>query len=180
MSKKFSTRDLALIAQGAALLVVCSWLNIPAAVPFTMQSFACFLLGALLGRKRGVLAVLLYLLLGAFGLPVFSGFRSGIGALLGPTGGYLLGFLLLPLCVGFASDRYEGRPLPLALGMFFGIFLCYACGTAWFVVVYTHSKGEIALMRVLHLCVLPFLLPDALKAVLALALARRLLPIVRK
>jgi biotin transport system substrate-specific component len=85
------------VALGAVLIIICSWLTVPFAVPFTMQTFAVYCALLLLGGRRGLLAVLLYILLGAFGLPVFSGFRGGIGALLGPTGGYILGFLLCAL-----------------------------------------------------------------------------------
>ena len=169
-----SVRDLCLIATGAALLAVCSWLSIPFTVPFTLQSFAVCLLAALLGMRRGVLAVLVYMLLGVAGLPVFSGFRAGLGVLLGATGGYILGFLLTALSVGFAADRFPGRARPLALAMLVGMLLCYACGTAWFLLVYTRGSGAMGLLGALNLCVFPFLLPDALKCALALGLALRL------
>ena len=87
------TRDLTLIALFAALIAICAWLTVPMPdVPFTMQTFGVFAALLLLGGKRGTLSILLYLLLGAAGLPVFSGFRGGIGSLLGTTGGYLVGF----------------------------------------------------------------------------------------
>ncbi len=172
--KMLSVRDLCQIAIGAALIAVCSWLSIPFTVPFTLQSFAVCLIAALLGLRRGPLAVLIYLLLGAAGLPVFSGFRAGLGTLLGATGGYLVGFLLAALAVGFATDRFSGRALPLALGMLFGMLLCYICGTAWFVSIYSRGSGSIGVLGALNLCVFPFLLPDALKCALALFLALRL------
>ena len=180
MSNRLSARDLALISLGAALLAVSAWLTVPAAVPFTMQTFAVCLLAALLGRRRGLLCFLLYLLLGAVGLPVFAGFRSGAAVLLGPTGGYLLGFLPTVLCVGYAAERFAGKTAALALAFFLGMLLCYACGTAWFVVVYTHSSGAISVGRALGLCVIPFLLPDALKGALAIVIARRLRPVLVK
>lgn len=176
---KLSVRDLCYAATGAALLAVCAWLSVPFTIPFTLQSFGVCLLAALLGLRRGTLAVLIYLLLGAAGLPVFSGFKAGLGVLIGVTGGYLLGFLLLALAVGFASDRFPGRRLPLALGMLVGMLLCYAFGTAWFVIVYSRSSGAIGVLAALNLCVFPFLLPDALKGALALLLARRLRPFIR-
>ena len=178
MSLSLSARDLAVCSLGAALLTLCSWLTVPAAVPFTMQSFAVCLLAALLGRRLTLCAFALYLLLGVIGLPVFSGFHNGAAVLLGPTGGYLLGFFLTVLCVGFAADRSNRRPAALAWSMFFGMLLCYACGTLWFVVVYTHSSGEIGVGTALSLCVLPFLLPDGIKCALALLLAKRLRPIL--
>ena len=180
MTKRtLSLRDLSQIAISAALLAVCSWLSIPFTVPFTLQTFAVCLVPALLGMRRGSLAVLIYILLGAAGLPVFSGFKAGIGVLLGATGGYIFGFLLIALLVGFAGDRWSVRTLPLVLAMLGGLLLCYTFGTAWFIFVYTRGGGVISMLGALHLCVFPFLLPDAVKCALALLLARRLRPYIR-
>ena len=167
-SNKLSVRDLAIVAIGAALIAVCSWLSVPFAVPFTLQSFAVCLLAALLGWKRGLLTVLVYMLLGAVGLPVFAGFKGGFGV------------LLTALVIGLCTDRFGRKPLPLALAMALGMLLCYACGTAWFVIVYTRSSGPIGVLGALSWCVFPFLIPDALKCALALPLARRLYSVVNK
>ncbi len=180
MPKSFSTRELALCAQGAVLLTLCSWLTVPGPIPFTMQSFAVCLLAALLGRRKALQAFALFLLLGAAGLPVFSGFRNGAGVLLGPTGGYLLGFFPTILLIGLASERRGEDLLTLALAMVFGMLLCYACGTLWFILVYHRGEGAVGLWSALSLCVLPFLLPDAAKCALALALARRLRPFLHR
>ena len=176
----FKPLDLALCALGAALIAVCSWLSIPFTVPFTLQSFAVILLAALLGWRRGMVTVLVYLLLGAVGLPVYSGFRAGLGVLLGATGGYLVGFLLTALAVGLAGERWGTHFPVMLLAAAVGMLLCYACGTAWFVVVYTRSSGPIGVLGALNLCVFPFLLPDAVKAVLAVLLARRLKPLMER
>lgn len=106
-----------------ALMAICAWISIPTAVPFTLQTFAVFLVTGLLGLKCGTLSVLVYLLLGAVGLPVFTGFKGGIGALLGTTGGYLVGFVFIALTVGLLT-KFLGRSLPvlicsMALGMIF-------------------------------------------------------------
>ena len=177
---RFSARDLSRIALGAALLAVCSWLSIPLAVPFTLQTFAVCLLAVLLGPRRGLQCLLVYLLLGAAGLPVFSGFKGGLGVLLGATGGYLAGFAPTVLILGFAAERFPGRTAALALAAALGIALCYVCGTAWFMLVYARGGEAISLWGALKLCVLPFLPPDALKAALALWLARRLSPLLRQ
>lgn len=79
---KFSTRDLCFCAIGAALIAVCAWISIPADVPFTLQTFAIFAVCGLLGGKRGTVSVLVYLLLGAVGAPVFAGFRGGFASLI--------------------------------------------------------------------------------------------------
>ena len=96
-NKGFQTMDLAYAAVCAALMAVCSWISIPATVPFTLQTFAVFCTLGLLGGRRGTAAILVYLLLGALGVPVFAGFSGGIGILFGTTGGYLLGFILMGL-----------------------------------------------------------------------------------
>ena len=85
--------DLVYISIGAALIAICSWISIPTAVPFTLQTFAVFFVLLSLGGERGTLATLVYVLLGAVGVPVFAGFSGGIGILLGSTGGYIIGFL---------------------------------------------------------------------------------------
>ena len=180
MNGKFKTRDIAYIAMGVALIAICSWISIPMTVPFTMQTFAVCLVTALLGLRRGLWAVAAYILLGAAGAPVFSGFKGGIGALMGPTGGYIVGFLFTALVVGLAVDRL-GRKLPvLIISMALGILLCYTFGTAWFVLVYTRSKGPISVGTALAWCVLPYLLPDAVKIALASFLTGRLYPLLNK
>ena len=104
------TRELAYTGILAALIAVCSWISIPTAVPFTLQTFAVFLTLGLLGGRLGTLAVTVYLLLGAVGLPVFAGFHGGLGAFLGATGGYLVGFLFTDSPCGAPSDGWENPP----------------------------------------------------------------------
>ena len=170
----FTTRELCYTALGAALITVCAWISIPAAVPFTLQTFAVFLIAGLLGLKCGCLSVVVYLLLGAVGLPVFAGFRGGLSALVGVTGGYLLGFVFSAGIVGLMTWRL-GRSLPiLLLSMVLGLLVCYAFGTAWFLVLYTKSQGAITLGAALSMCVIPFLPADGAKILLAALLTMRL------
>lgn len=170
------TLDMTYIALLTVLLVVCTWISIPTAVPFTLQTFAVFMALGLLGGKRGTLSVLVYLLLGIVGLPVFSGFRGGVGALLGATGGYLAGFLLTALLY-WAITHFLGERLWVsALAMVLGLAVCYAFGTAWFISVYTQSSGPMTLATALGMCVIPFVIPDLCKLGLALLLTRRLKP----
>ena len=178
MNRSLSTRDIAMIAMSVALIAVCSWISIPMTVPFTMQTFAVCLVTALLGLRRGMWAVLCYILLGAVGAPVFSGFKGGISVLLGPTGGYILGFLFTALIVGLAVQKF-GRSVPVLIcARAAGILVCYAFGTAWFMYVYARKTGPISLGAALAWCVLPYLLPDAAKIALAVVLVRRLSPFV--
>ncbi len=168
------TRQLAATALMAALLALCAWLTIPTVVPFTMQTFGIFLAVGLLGGKLGSLAVGVYLLLGIVGLPVFSGFSGGIGTLAGVTGGYLLGFLLIALVMWLAERLFGTGTTVFVLSGLVGLAVCYAFGTAWFLVLYTRSTGPIGLWSVLWSCVLPFVIPDLCKLALALVLRRRL------
>lgn len=93
------TQTLTRTAMGAVIIALCAWISIPAAVPFTLQTFGIFLVLAVLGARQGSAAVIVYILLGLVGLPVFAGFSGGPGALLGPTGGYIVGFALIgPVC----------------------------------------------------------------------------------
>ena len=179
-TSKFSVRDLARVAMGVALIAVCSWLSVPMTVPFTLQTFAVCLLAALFGLRLGLWTVVCYLLLGAVGAPVFAGFSGGIAALLGPTGGYLVGFLFTALAVGLAVERRGRKLTVLIAAMALGILLCYTFGTAWFVLVYTRSSGPITVGAALGMCVFPYLLPDAVKIALAAILTKRLAPILRK
>ena len=122
-TKKMKTLDMVYIALFACLMAICAWISIPGQIPFTLQTMGVFLAVGLLGGKRGTVAVLVYILMGAVGLPVFSGF---------------------------------------------------AFGTAWFMVVYTSSKGAITLGAVLGMCVIPYIIPDAVKIAVALLLTKAL------
>lgn len=173
-STVFSAREMTYIAMGAVIIAVCSWISIPATVPFTLQTFAVCLVTAVFGLKRGVWAVVVYILLGAVGIPVFSGFRGGLGALLGTTGGYIVGFIFTALIVGLAVKKFGRRPFVLAVFMAIGILVCYTFGTAWYMVVYAQKTGPIGIMTALGRCVFPYLIPDGLKIALAVLLTGRL------
>ena len=165
-----NARALTFAALGAALMVVCSLISIPAAVPFTLQTFGVFVILIILGGRLGSLSILAFIALGLVGLPVFSGGRGGPAALFGPTGGYILGFLLTGLCYCVYERLGQGRGLWQAVSLLAGLALCYAFGTAWFIRVYS---GEMTLARALSLCVWPFVLPDLAKLALALVIGRR-------
>ncbi len=169
-----STHDLTLTALFTALMAVCSWISIPTAIPFTLQTFGVFVTAGLLGGRRGTLTIVIYLLLGAVGLPVFSGFTGGIGHMLGPTGGYIIGFIFTALIMWLAEHLYGKADRVLILSMIAGLIVCYAFGTAWFMTVYTKNTGEIGLMTALSWCVIPYIIPDIIKIILAVILTRRL------
>lgn len=177
---RISVEELTRIALSVALIAVCSWISVPLMIPVTLQTFAVCLVTALLGLKSGLWAVAAYILLGAAGLPLFSGFRGGPAALLGTTGGYIVGFLFTALSVGLGVKLF-GRRLPvLLISMALGVLLCYVFGTAWFMVVYTRNSGPVSLGVVLGWCVLPYLIPDAVKILLASLLTQRLEPVLSR
>lgn len=171
---KIRTRDIAYIAIFTALMAVCSWISIPTAIPFTLQTMGVFLAVGLLGGKRGTIAVLAYVLLGAVGAPVFANFSGGAGILMGQTGGYILGFIASAL-VMWALERFlGGRLWGLGLSMVLGLLVCYAFGTAWFMVVYPMGGESVTLWTALTWCVFPYVVFDLLKIALALTLTSQL------
>lgn len=172
--KQFTTYDLVSISIFAVFIAICSWISIPSVVPFTLQTFGVFLAIGVLGGKRGSVAVFIYILLGAFGLPVFSGFSGGIGYLAGNTGGYIIGFIFSALLMWGIETIFGNSKLTLFLSMLAGLLLCYLIGTLWFFLLYTSNTGTIGLGTVLGLCVIPFIIPDLLKIILAMMLTNRL------
>jgi biotin transport system substrate-specific component len=157
----------------SALMCICSWISIPFGnISFTMQSFALILALFVLGGKGATVSVAVYLLLGIAGLPVFSGFRGGFGMLLGVTGGYLWGFLLGCL-IFWGITAIFGEKLKICAGIA-AMISVYLCGTVWFCV---YAPG--GLIPILAQSVLPYILPDTLKFLLAFSLSgklRKLLP----
>lgn len=166
-----TTKRITGIALTAALTVLCAWITVKGPVSFTLQIFAVYLAAMLLGPADGCLCVAVYLLLGAVGLPVFTGFCGGAGVLLGATGGYLIGFLLIPLCFLLYKKRPCRASFLLSCGM--GLLLCYLFGSLWFYLLHLRAGDPVGFWRVLTLCVFPFVLPDAAKIALAWLIARR-------
>ena len=178
--QKTKTYDLVYISILVVLITVCSWISIPLTVPVTLQTFGVFTAVGLLGGKRGTLAVLVYILMGAIGIPVFSGFTGGIGILAGTTGGYIVGFLFSALLM-WGMEKLFGRNMKVLAGsMILGLIACYAVGTLWFMAVYAASSGAVGLLTVLGWCVFPFILPDIAKIVLALILTKRLSGVIKR
>ena len=175
-ASRFRTLDLAYIALFAVLMAVCAWITVPLPKPlvqFTMQTFAMFTALLVLGGRRGLYVMVVYLLLGAVGMPVFSGFRGGMGVLLDTTGGYIIGFAASALLYWLVTAKW-GDSLPVsAAACVLGLAVCYAFGTAWFLVVYARNSGPIGLATALGWCVFPYIIPDLVKLALAVVLSRR-------
>jgi len=170
--KKLTLRGMILAAVFAALTGILTQVQIPLEpVPVNLALFSVYLAGALLGPKYGALSMLVYVLLGAVGVPVFSGFSGGLHKLVGPTGGYIVGYIAAAFLVGLLSRKwgFGFGNLTLALTMLIGMIACYTLGTAWFMIVTGRD-----LWTSLTLCVFPFLLGDGIKIALATLLAGRL------
>lgn len=163
-----------------ALIAICSWISIPLGeVPFTLQTFAIFLAIGLLGGKLGTISVVAYVLLGAIGVPVFAGFTSGFGIIMGTTGGYLVGFIFSALAIWLIEHIFGRKPIVSIISMLIGMLIYDVIGTVWFMAVYTHSTGAVGLGAVLGWCVVPFIIPDLVKIAFAFIISNRVTKYVR-
>lgn len=166
--------DMAYIGVFTVLITICSWISIPTAIPFTLQTFAVFLAVSILGGKRGTTSVVIYVLLGAIGVPVFAEFTGGIGIILRNTGGYIIGFIFAALVMWLTESMFGRKLWVQGISMVLGMIVCYAFGTAWFMFIYMRDTGAVGLSTVLGWCVVPFIIPDAVKITLALTLSSML------
>ena len=164
---KLTTKEITLSAVFAAIICVMSVITIPVGViPITLGLFGIMITAVMLGAKKGLLSVLIFILAGAIGLPVFSGFKGGFQVLAGPTGGYISSYILVALVIGFVSDKVKSHGLTEYIFIFLscciGIAICYAIGTAQFMAV-SGSNLQDALAK----CVILFIPFDLIKALAA-------------
>ncbi|WP_461812459.1 biotin transporter BioY [Faecalimonas sp.] len=162
----FTTKTLVRIGLMTALLCIVSPFAFPipfSPVPISFATFILYLGTYTLGKKYGTISCLIYLLLGIIGLPVFSGFSGGIGKLAGPTGGYLIGYLLLAFIGGWFVENYDGHVFPSAIGLILGTTLTYTFGTIWL-----SQQLSLSFSQGLAIGVLPYLLGDSIKIIAAL------------
>ena len=145
-----------------------------------MQTFGVGAALCVLGGRKGLLSIAVYVLLGLIGVPVFANFSGGAGVLFGMTGGYIIGFLVMGAVYWLITARFGTKPGVTAAALAVGLLLCYAFGTAWFMAVYSREKGDITLISALTMCVFPFIIPDALKLAAAVLLAEKLPAPMRK
>lgn len=171
---KFNTKNLILISFLAALTGILSQIALPlpfTPVPVNLATLGVCLSGVLLGSKNGALSQIVYILLGILGIPVFSNFSSGIGILVGPTGGYILGYVVAAFAIGLLTKQGLTKMPNYLISMTLGIILCYILGTIWFMIITKNT-----LYQSLIMCVLPFIPGDILKIVLASLLSVKLRP----
>lgn len=175
------TKELCFCGLMVALMAICSWIQLTIGpVPFTLQTFGVFAAVGLLGGKLGSISVLVFVILGAVGVPVFAGFSGGPSVIFGVTGGYILGFIFTALIMWLFEKLFGKGIVSLIISMVIGLAVCYAFGTAWFMVAYTRTAGSISLAKSLSLCVIPFIVPDLVKVACAAVISSSLRKPVQK
>ena len=171
MSKTFSVQKMAIIALMTAVLCILAPISIPvfiSPVPVSLGVLAIYLTAYVLSPLDATISVIIFILLGTFGLPVFSGYSGGLSKLVGPTGGYIIGFLFTVYISSLFIHMKKGIIFDV-IGMITGLALCYILGTIWF--SYQQGKGFIASLL---LCVVPFLIGDAIKIIVAVILGTQI------
>lgn len=165
--KKISTSTIAIIALMAAVTCILGPLSLPIGpVPISLTTMVLYFTAVLLGWKKGTVSCLLYLLIGLVGIPVFSGFTAGPGKLLGPTGGYMIGYIFLTMISGWFIEKFPGKRAMYFAGMILGTIVCYTLGTAWLA-----YEAKMTLQAALMAGVVPFIPGDLIKMVLAILIA---------
>ena len=169
--KRTITSDFTLVLAGSLLIALCAKIKIPMLpIPITMQTFAVLIVACLFGSRRGTLTVLVYLSEGALGLPVFAQ-QAGLLAFVGPTGGYLVGFVFAAFLVGFlAENGWDRKPPTTILAMIFGNLMIYTCGLFWLWVLLSVGRISVGSNGLLAAGLYPFIIGDILKIILAACL----------
>ncbi|MBE6827443.1 MAG: biotin transporter BioY [Ruminococcaceae bacterium] len=180
---KSNLTDMILISLFSGLICVCSFISIPSVIPFTLQLFAVYCALGILGGKNGTVSIIIYILLGIIGLPVFSGFKSGLGVITGPTGGFIIGFVFSGLVFWLVTAISKNKAVFTLLAMIVSLAVCYLLGTLWFVYIYGRGSEDVGFMGALSVCVVPFIVPDLIKIAAAFTvstLVNRKLKIIKK
>lgn len=177
--KQKSVQSMIFIALFATLMCIGAWIHFPGPVPATMQTFVVFVALGLTGSKNTFIMLCVYIALGAVGLPVFSGFNSGIGALTGPTAGFVWGFLM-GVPVFYIFEKYFSHKKSLIIiGYIIYILIHYIPGALWYC---RFTAGEINLPGLLSstlVTVVPFIVPDGIKLLVAILTTARLKKIIK-
>lgn len=167
-------KNYVLISLFTALIAVCSFVTVPSTVPFTLQTFGVFVTLLILGGKHATISVCLYIVAGIVGVPVFSGFSGGLGHLLGATGGYITGFVVICLFYWLVTTLFGNKLFIKAIGLTFGLLLCYIFGTLWYAVVFAGTLTVKSFADIFIICVLPFIIPDFIKISVALLIYHKI------
>lgn len=170
-SKSHSVYRMVTIAVLTAVLCVVCPITVPLGlIPFSLSNFVLFLALYLIGKRGSIICCAVYIVMGALGLPVFSGFAGGLGHLLGPTGGYILGYIPMLFVSGVIFERFQNNAMRV-FGIIIGMLICYVVGTVHYCVIL-----KVSLVSALAICVVPFLLGDLAKIVLVVSIG----PMVRE
>lgn len=168
---KLLTKDLTRVSLFIAITIILSQIIIPInPVPISLSMIAVFLSGGILGWKRGTISQVVYILLGIAGLPVFAGFKGGLGIIFGPTGGYLVGYITTAFIIGFVLEKRQAKNVIIIMcSMVLGLISCYLLGTIWLAFVL-----HLGFVEALSIGVLPYIFGDLLKILLSAYLVKRL------
>ncbi len=172
--KQKSVQSMIFIALFATLMCIGAWIHFPSPVPATMQTFVVFTALGLIGSRNTLIMLVVYVFLGALGLPVFSGFTSGIGALTGPTAGFIWGFLMGVPVFGLFEKYLSHKRVYIIIGYIIYILIHYIPGALWYC---RFTLGEVSLGGIVSsslVTVVPFILPDAVKLFTALIVVDKL------
>ena len=169
-----TTKTITKVALFAALMCILGPLSINIGIiPISLSIFTVFLASYLLNPKEALLAVLVYLLIGAFGLPVFSNFAGGLAKLLGPTGGYLIGFLPMALISSLFIQKNENIYVQFA-GMLISLLVCYIFGSIWLAV-----SADMSFINAVKVGMLPFIALDIIKIILVIIIGKRVKKVIK-
>ncbi len=169
-NKNQITKSIALISMFLSILIICSWITIPFTIPFTLQTLAIFCIILLTNIRVSLVIIILYILLGMLGFPVFSSFQGGIGIILGPTGGFIIGFI--PMIITSSILKYIIKEKKFYfISLFIGLIVCYTFGSIWYYYLY---KLESNFYDVLLVSVLPFIIPDIIKILISILIVNRI------
>lgn len=164
-AKRTNIKEITLMGLMAAILCVVAPFSIPipfSVVPISFTNLAIYFAVFILGWKKGTISYLIYFLLGFIGLPVFSGFSGGPAKVFGPTGGYLIGFIILAIISGYFIEKFKGKVYMYVVGMSLGLVITYILGTTWL-----SYQLELTFIKGLMMGVVPYLPGDILKIVIA-------------
>lgn len=167
---KSKAYPIVLVGVFVAIISICAWISIPTVpIPITLQTLGIFFTASILGAKMGTVSIIIYILLGAVGLPIFSNFTGGLGILLSPTGGFIVGFIFTALLIGIITTYFKNNIVTNTLAMILGLLLCYTFGSVW----YCFYAGVDFITAVL-ICVVPFLIGDTVKICISAILVTKL------
>ncbi len=171
-------RDLAFIAVATALMCVLSPISVPIGiVPITLGTLALYLIGTILGPVKATISIILYIILGLVGLPVFSNFKSGAAVLTGPTGGFIIGYIPAVFVQALFTNKFSTKKTAYVFGIIMGTIIIYGFGLAWFMVM---MKDKYTFQQAMSACVYPFLIGDTVKTILAVSIGYKLRPLIER